>query len=289
VSETLCLKHLLELPAGLEMVIMNNVRILFDEFGTPTFRNDREFSVFGGIATAYYQTDEENLIAKCDKLFGLSSSQPKKNRHISAEEAIDIARLVTTLPLYMVINILTLDDEALKETATIYEPLSNEIRTKYRGVRERPLSQYLHGRLLDSCVLKCISSFLVRQPVAQFRCEIHVDNWAIPASDKEIFVKDRAQSLQHSIRLLLTKIGLQTQLGIPDLSILDRDSALKRFIDVLASITNRAYFTESNEKRSSEPLDLLRKGMGSVLDLENITYDEIKLMNHFIEEMNELR
>ncbi len=50
-----------------------------------------------------------------------------------------------------------------------------------------------------------------------------------------------------------------------------------------------AYFTESNEKRSSEPLDLLRKGMGSVLDLENITYDEIKLMNHFIEEMNELR
>lgn len=267
---------------------MKIVRILFDEFGTPTFRRDREILVFGGVAIAYYQTVEESLMAESDELFGLSTTRPKKNRDISAEKAIEIARRAATLPLHSVINILNLDDQAFQETATEYEPLSNKVRAKYRGVRDTPISQYLHGRILDNCILKCISNFLVRQPLSQYRCEIHVDNWAIPQADRENFLQKRARSLQFSIGLLLSKIDSASQLEIPDISILDSDSELKRFIDVFASITSRAYFRESDPKHSTEPLDLLRREMGQRLELENVTYDETRLMIHFIEEMNDL-
>jgi len=260
---------------------MKAINILFDEFGTPTFEKDKETTAFGGIAVSYYERTEEEIFAKCDSLFSLSTKRPRKNRTLSKERAIRIADMVSTLPVGIVVNVVDLTNKEFRATAKVYERLSNAERTKHRKVREQPFAQYLHGRILDNCVLKCISNHAIQESIFESIYKIYVDNWAIKKADIEIFIELRADSLERNIQRLLTKLGTDTKIKVPPLSLLDVDSKRKRFIDILASVISRAFMDESHDRYSEVPLTRMRASSGSRFEFDDVTREEIRFMRSF--------
>ncbi len=64
--------------------------VLFDEFGTPTFRTDRESDYFLGVGVVYPREVEDDLFKQADELFGLSNRNPLKNSRIAVPRAENI-------------------------------------------------------------------------------------------------------------------------------------------------------------------------------------------------------
>src|SRR5262245_13982879 len=102
--------------------------ILFDEYGTPTFKEDRENEFFLGVSVSYKLSDEERIFNQVASLIGLQNIKPLKNNRISNERAVQIAEALKKLPLFVVVVAINLSDENLIKTVSEYHDVGDKIR-----------------------------------------------------------------------------------------------------------------------------------------------------------------
>src|SRR6266568_5692376 len=107
--------------------------ILFDEYGTPTFKEDRENEFFLGVSLSYKLSDEERILDKVGNLIGLQKVKPLKNNKISTKKAVQIAETLKQLPLFVAVVAINLSDENLIKTVSEYHDVGNTIRTNRRA------------------------------------------------------------------------------------------------------------------------------------------------------------
>lgn len=74
---------------------------LFDEYGTPTLRQDRENNLFVGVSASYKDTDEVIIFDQIKDLVGLQNKSPLKNSKIATRRAIKIAEKLKQLPIFL--------------------------------------------------------------------------------------------------------------------------------------------------------------------------------------------
>ena len=167
---------------------------LFDEYGTPTLRQDRENELFIGVAVSYKNSDEKTIFDKVEDFIGLKNNKPLKNSQISTNRAIKIAEALIPLPLYIVVTIIDLSDRKFIETITEYHQISNEVRNNKRDIKDRPIAQIIHSKVLSNCLFESITLCLEKSS-NQNKFGVFIDNWSIPANDIYLYLKFRSESL----------------------------------------------------------------------------------------------
>ena len=118
---------------------------------------------------------------------GLNNTKPLKNRQISNERAIRIATSLCNLPIKMVVCEIDLNNQIFIETLKQYAESSNQIRIRERAVKERPIAQIIHSKILSNCLFEIITLCL-EQNQSKNGFSIFIDNWSIPQSDIEIYL-----------------------------------------------------------------------------------------------------
>ncbi|MCH7519535.1 MAG: hypothetical protein IH964_10995, partial [Candidatus Dadabacteria bacterium] len=76
------------------MIIIPNqseIIVLFDEFGTPSFKDINTNNYFMGVSALYELDKEEDILNALDQSMGLSKSKPLKNDKIGKQRAITIS------------------------------------------------------------------------------------------------------------------------------------------------------------------------------------------------------
>ena len=233
-----------------------DVTVLFDESGTPKIGNCDRTDWFLGVAVRYDQSAENQIFFKCTKEFGLSNTKPLKNDRIGNSRAIRIAKLLAGLPVSIFVSGLNTADPEYREVIADYARLGNKAREEFREVRERPIAQFMHSRVLDHCLFHLITDYFeAGRGDAAF--SVFIDNWSIPQSDVEIYLGHRANSLKSHISSLCRKFHSGRPVSIARLHLLVEDSFRKRFVDVVASVLSRKYVKSDNSKYSREPMDIL--------------------------------
>ena len=227
--------------------------VLFDEFGTPTFRADRESDYFLGVGVAYASEVEDYLFEHADKLFGLSNRSPLKNSRIRVSRAVSISQLLSELPVQVTVSSLDLSNDTLQQVANLYEQFGAEIRKFHRRADSRVVAQILHDNILDDTLFGSITRYLeINQTPESF--EIFIDEWAIPESDIEVALEFRSRSLRQKIAELHQKYGLAIPANVSPIGRLIEDTPRKRFIDVVTSTVSRFFLPERNPRHSPIPL-----------------------------------
>jgi len=251
--------------------------ILFDEYGTPTIRQGRENEIFVGVAIAYKKTDEEIIFEKVENIIGLNKSKPVKNAQISSRKAVEIAEILAPLPLYIAVAIIDLSNRAFCETITNYHQISNVIRNCAREIKDRPIAQIIHSKVLSNCLFEAITLCLENSSkINEFY--VFIDNWSIPAKDISIYLKYRSESLSRNVRRLFPYVDIKP------IELLEQDTKRKRFIDSVTSVVSRNYHDISSDKYSAEPFGLLFSSESINGINVDITKKETDLMNKMLDE-----
>ena len=250
---------------------------LFDEYGTPTLSQCRESEIFVGVAVSYKKSDENKIFEKVEDVMGLNKSMPLKNAQISTRKAIQIAETIIPLPLFIAVVTIDLSNQAFIETITKYHQVSNEIRKCEREIKERPIAQIIHSKVLSNCLFEVITLCLeTSSKLKEFN--VFIDNWSIPSKDISIYLKYRSQSLSQSIRRLFPDVNVKS------IELLEKDNKRKRFIDSVTSVVSRKYNNISSDKYSNEPFDLLFSSESINAINMDITEKETVLMNKMFDE-----
>ncbi len=259
----------------------NQVIILFDEQGTPTFRTDRETNSFLGVAITYDLYDEDNLLNQCNQLFGLSKTRPLKNKDISNTRVVNISNLLIELPIQIIISSVDLSNAEFEEVVTLYEEFGNVMRKRYRNIRERRLAHILHTKILDNCIYNSICDYAERNQRNSI-FSIYIDDWAIPENDVNIYLEDRSLSFHKKINSLYQEFYSPFQISVPTILLLKEDNNRKRFIDVIASVISRSFLKKENERYSEIPFN-------TIINVDTNRYFEItnKTMKDFRDFMDE--
>jgi hypothetical protein len=181
---------------------INNVIILFDEQGTPTFGDDRETDYFLGVAVTYKIELENELFGDYNDLLGLNRSRPMKNDKISFSRVNDIVEILAKSELQINIYYIDLSNSVLQSIVKLYEDFSNLFRTRYRNVRERPIAQILYNQLLDHTLFMSISDYMKYHQVTT-KFSINADNWCFPKCDVNIALNLTSSSLEKRIMILI--------------------------------------------------------------------------------------
>jgi hypothetical protein len=256
----------------------DNMIILFDEYGTPTLRQDRENEIFAGVAVSYKKSDEEKVFEKIKNLIGFNKSRPLKSAKISTRKAIQIAETICSLPLGIVVVTIDLSNREFIEPITKYHRISNEVRNFEREIKGRPIAQIIHSKVLSNCLFEAITLCLeTSSELNEFN--VLIDNWSIPATDISIYLKYRSESLSKNIRKLFPNVDIKP------IELLERDTSRKRFIDSVTSVVSKNYLNRSSDKYSNEPFDLLFSGESFSRINVDITKKETKRMNRMIDEI----
>ena len=235
-----------------------NVTVLFDESGTPEIGNNDRADWFLGVAVRYDQSAENEIFFKCTNEFGLANSKPLKNDRIKNSRAIRIAELLAGLPVSIFVSGVNTADPEYCEIIVDYERIGNIARKKYRQVRERPIAQIMHSRVLDHCLFHSITDhFEAGYGDAAF--SVFIDNWSIPIEDVDTYLCYRATSLNRCISSLCAEYHIGQPDSIARLQLLVEDSVRKRFVDVVTSVLSRKYLKPENAKYSREPMDILER------------------------------
>lgn len=219
--------------------------ILFDEHGTPTFRTDRESEYFIGLGVAYNIKDEDQIFEECKVLFGLTNKQPLKNSKIRISRANKIAELIGKLPIQYLCMTINLSDEEFQTTINTYEKFGDLIREIHREVGGRPISQILHSRLLGSCLSELLINY-VENENTDCTFKIYIDNWEIMRDD--IYIELEFQCI--SLKKMLNSLFPEKSFSVMSIKLLDKDGFKKRFIDIITSIFSRFFLDIGNPKYS---------------------------------------
>ncbi|MCI0697222.1 hypothetical protein L0337_35115 [candidate division KSB1 bacterium] len=257
--------------------------ILFDEAGTPTFKEESETDIFAGIAILYPYLREEEIFDTFKETLGFSRKAPLKAQNISERRAQEIANLACDKLPMIVFNYVELRNNAFAKTILDYESLVSFGRKIVRGAKPRKVSQILHSRLLDNCVHKCILNHLEHETQGNFQYDISIDNWSIPKDDQSIELDHRATSFKKATQLLLNKCHKNINISIPEIKLLKKDGSRKRLIDAMASITSRAFFARNHPRFSEKPFRILEGYLGRSFECNNITNDEILFIKQMIQ------
>lgn len=257
--------------------------VLFDEAGTPTFKEKSEADIFAGIAILYPYLREKDVFDAFKKTLGFSRKGPLKTKDISERRAQEIANLACDKLSIIVFNYVELRNNEFAKTIQDYESLVSFGRKIVRRAKPRKVGQILHARLLDNCVHKCIINHLEHETQGNFQYDISIDNWAIPEDDQYIELGYRATSLKKTTQRLLNKLHRNVNISIPEIRLLEKDGERKRLIDALASITSRAFFARNHPRFSEEPLRILQSHLGRSFECLNITNDEILFTKQMIQ------
>ena len=249
-----------------------NVVILFDEQGTPTFRN-RETDIFLGVAVAYKIENEEKIFQNCKNDFGLANSKPLKNNKISSHRAIKISNLLLQLNINILVACINLSNPELQQVVTIYERFGNTLRKIHRNLRERPLAQILHKEIFDFVIYNIVNKYIEQHPYYT-RFSVHLDNWPFPVNDISIELEESSRIIEQKINEINGQYFPEAHVKFDDYELLEADSLQKRFIDVIASTISRKYLI-NNHKNFFNNTDL--NGIIDETDITESTIEDIKL------------
>lgn len=220
--------------------------ILFDEHGTPTFRSDRESEYFIGLGIAYNKEDEGQIFEECSVLFGLSNQKPLKNTRISITRADKISELIGKLPIHLLCMSINLSDKELQVTTEAYEKFGNLMREMYRNIRERPVAQILHFKLSGICLSQILINYVENEKT---NCifKIFIDDWAINNEDIYFELESQSKHLNEMLHSIFPEIKNE----VLPVVLLNTDSHRKRFVDVITSIFSRYFLNSENSKYSA--------------------------------------
>jgi hypothetical protein len=253
------------------------VIILFDEQGTPTFKEDRETNYFLSAAITYNLSDENAIFKDCDTLVGLSNVRPLRNRNINNNRATEIVNLIIQLPIQVVIASLELSNIEFQETIKLHEDLCNLIRDRYGNRKRRHLAHILHTRIVDECIFNSICDYSERhQNNSNFL--INIDDWSISEDDIEIYLTQRSQSFEEKINILFRKYNFPFHIKVPSISLLNVDNARKRLIGVVTSVVSKSFIYQTNNKHSDFPIIvILSEKTNKYIDITNKTINFFKI------------
>ena len=255
--------------------------VLFDEFGTPTFKNTNTSDYFLGVAVLYELSDEDKIFNALNMLMGLSNSKPLKNDRIDNHRAVNIAKEICKHNLYITAKYIKLTDNILRKNTENYILFGNFSRRIFRGVDEGKDVHFLHSQILETCLFDIISRFLDKS-IGKHRFEISIDNWNYPRTDIHIIVDYSSESFQKHIQEFINDyIKTDTQIYIGPIQFLNSPSDKReRFIDVLTSIISRSLLAQSNPKFDLQPNNELLRGLKNkfilgdmTAEIINFTYD----------------
>ena len=250
----------------------NQVVILFDEQGTPTFREDRETNFFLGVSVMYDLSAEDFIFDQSRILFGLSNTGALRNRKISNSRAVEISQLLPELPIQIVISILDLSDIEFQRVVNLYRDFGDIMRERYRNVRGRPIAQILHPQVLDDCIFNSICDYSERNQINSSFL-VFIDDWSIPVNDIEIYLEDRSRSFQEKINSLHSEFNYGFEINVAEILLLNQDSYRKRFIGVIASVVSRAFLNNDNVRYSEVPLNNI---LSSEINQKNDITNKVK-------------
>lgn len=250
--------------------------ILFDEHGTPTFRPDRESRFFIGAGLTYKAIDQNNIFSASNSLFGLSNNRPVKNLRLGLSRINQIGTLLTTLPIAWTVVLLDLSNSDLQRVANLYEEYSNLLRSQHRGVRERPVAQILYQQVLDHVLFSAIQNSVENNPV-NTNFSIYLDNWSFSPEDLWIVIDLNRESLEQKSNDIVEQF-FNVKISLDNFDILVTDSDMKRYIDVIASVTSRAYLPSSDERFSSHIESLLNNEDNPQIYVSDITQTTIAFL-----------
>ena len=252
---------------------------LFDEYGTPTLKHDRENEIFAGVAVSYKKSDEELIFEQVEDIVGFNKTRPLKNTQISKRKAVEIAESIVALPLYISVITIDLSMQDFVETITKYHEISNEIRTSERKAKNRPIAQIIHSKVLSNCLFEAITLYL-ESSSGHFQFDVFIDNWSIPEKDIVIYLQYRSESLCQNIRRLFPDASVNP------IELLNSDNKRKRFIDAVTSIICRKFHSISSDKYSDAPFNLLFSSESIRAREVDITEKETDLMKRMLDGFN---
>jgi|GEM_PF-1017303 len=225
-----------------------NVIILFDEQGTPTFRN-RETDIFLGIAVLYKIENESSIFNICKNELGLVNSKPLKNYKISAQRAQKISEILIQLNLDILFASMNLCNTELQQVVTLYEEFGNTLRKYHRNVGERHLNHILHKEIFDFVIYNIVNNYIDKHPYPyQIKFSVYLDNWSFPVNDISIELEESSKKFEQKINEINEQYFPQALVRFDNYKLLDVDSPRKRFIDVIASIISRKFLEKNNPK-----------------------------------------
>ncbi|MCH7733371.1 MAG: hypothetical protein IIB44_12840 [Candidatus Marinimicrobia bacterium] len=225
--------------------------LLFDEHGTPTFRDDRESDYFVGVGVSSNLVYWDRIINECRSLFGLDNSRPVKNRNLGLSRINTISSLLLTLPITWVVIVLDLSNEDLIRVINLYNEYGNELRRHHRGIRGRPVAQILYQQIINHVIFESIQRDIELNPI-DTNFNIYIDNWSIPINDRTTMIDLMRSSMEARTNEITTSYFPNASVTINNYELLIEDSHKKRFIDIITSVASRAFFPESDERYSSQ-------------------------------------
>lgn len=251
--------------------------VLFDEYGTATFKENSESDIFAGTSILYRAEDEQQIFDSLDEFLRFSRKKPLKNKDINNERAIRIANALCATNIQIVFKYLNLRDKNYQDVISNYELIGNFARKIVRGIRGRKISQILHHEILNNCIMGIIGNHLEHILQGRLQYEIFIDNLSIPNSDRHLSLNYGAESLQHHIQDLANKFDKIVKILIPEIQLLDTDSKRKRLIDAISSVFSRA-FDKKHKQFSEDALKTLEQGFGNDFEYEDITIPETEFI-----------
>lgn len=247
-----------------------NIIVLFDEHGTPTF-DKKESDVFPGVAVAYNKNYEQILFEKCNDLFGLSNKNPLKNNDIKPSRALKIAKLLPELNIHIEVATINLCNTEFQGIVTLYENYGNLLREIHRGVRERPKSQIIHEEIESYAIFYIMTKYIEKNPSSSI-FSVYLDSWSLPINDISISLDLASNSIENKLNEINKVFFPNVKICCDKFTLLVEDSSRKRFIDVVTSVISRKY------KPKDHPKYLDNSYFDSYINETDITNDSIQFL-----------
>ncbi|GJM14786.1 MAG: hypothetical protein DHS20C13_01130 [Thermodesulfobacteriota bacterium] len=255
---------------------IQEVIVLFDEFGTPSFKDTTSSGNFLGVSALYTANNEVKIFRSLGTSMGLSNSQPVKNNRITKNRANKIASQVSLNNLYITARYLDLNNEQLEETSINYLNVSNLGRKIFRGVKERKDVHLLHSQILLSCVFDNIVRFLDCNDGDNYRFYIFIDSFSYPKSDSYIVLDYCSENLQKHVQKFQDESINNKNVFIEPLEFFTKSMVKReRLIDCLNSIISRSILDSKSDKYDLEPRNIIQQGLDKRFSFQDITNDTI--------------
>ena len=236
---------------------LQEVVILFDEQGTPTFAYGGDSCHFLGVGVAYNLSGENSMFERCSTLFGLAKKKPLKNYQIAFSRAIEISELIPALPMQVVVVSVDLSDQELQSVIQLYKNFGDYFREKERHVRKVPIAQILYRQVLVNTIFYSVTRY-----IECTRAGAHflpfMDSWSIPEADQPIILKEQIESL---VKVVYKLFRRRIEFAATSLQQLTSDSKRKRLVDVVASAVSRSFLRNTHERYSRKVLEIIMRNL----------------------------
>lgn len=261
----------------------NEVVVLFDEYGTPTFGERRDTDYFVGVAASYENNSETDLFEKCNLQFGLSNKKPLKNTDIKPSRVGKIANLIAEIPVEVYVVSLDIGNSDLKRVVELYEEYGNELRRIHRGLRERPIAQILHSQILSHTTFLAVTKY-IESTQRSTSFSVYIDNWSFPVSDESLALKVGRESMEQRVNEINAIFFPDVQIKLNNYFLLKDDSKRKRFIDVITSAVSRGFQSSGDPRYVADVLDIILNNDQTAISEIDITTTTIETLTKIMDD-----